>query len=231
MLLGVWWGAWAIFDPPEIILVSPPTVFSAFIDAIQDGTLPTYISRSVGRLALGTLIAVGAVLGVVGLLGFNASMKATNTNEFCLSCHELAENAGREFEGTPHHTNRTGTQATCGDCHVPREFFPKILRKLQAAGEVYHHLLGTIDTPEKYDKYRMTMASKTWATMNGNDSHNCRYCHDEGRWSVEAQSEKARKYHVGPLAKGKTCIDCHKGLAHKLPPGIREDSEIEGIDF
>jgi len=71
VLLGVWWGAWAIFDPPEIILVSPPTVFSAFIDAIQDGTLPTYISRSVGRLALGTLIAAAIGIPLGWLLGID----------------------------------------------------------------------------------------------------------------------------------------------------------------
>jgi nitrate/TMAO reductase-like tetraheme cytochrome c subunit len=104
-------------------------------------------------------------------------------------------------------------------------------RKIRAIGEVYHHFKGTIDTPEKYDAYRMTMASKTWAEMNASDSRECRYCHDESRWDLALQSEKARQYHSGALAKGKTCIDCHKGLAHKLPPGIREDAQIEGIDF
>ena len=183
------------------------------------------------RYALASLVAVGAILGAAAVLGFNASMEATSTDEFCVSCHELQDNALAEFEGTPHHTNKAGFQAACGDCHVPREFFPKVWRKIRAATEVYHHFKGTIDTPEKYDAYRMTMASKTWAGMNANDSRQCRYCHDEARWDLEIQSTKAQQYHVGPLAKGKTCIDCHKGLAHKLPPGIREDAQLEGIDF
>jgi nitrate/TMAO reductase-like tetraheme cytochrome c subunit len=106
-----------------------------------------------------------------------------------------------------------------------------MIRKIKAVGEIYHHLKGTIDTPEKYDEHRMWMASKTWAFMNARDSRECRNCHVESRWNLELQSEKAQQYHVGPLAKGKTCIDCHKGIAHKLPPGIREDDQIEGIDF
>ena len=183
------------------------------------------------RYALGALVFVGVALGVLAVVGFDVTMAATNTNEFCLSCHELAENAGKEFEGTSHHTNASGLQATCSDCHVPHEFVPKMVRKIRAVGEVYHHLKGTIDTPEKYDEHRMWMATKTWEYMNARDSQECRNCHDGDAWKLELQSEKAKEYHDGPLAKGKTCIDCHKGIAHKLPPGIREDAQIEGIDF
>jgi cytochrome c-type protein NapC len=183
------------------------------------------------RYALGTLVCVGLVLGAVGVVGFDYSMEATSTDEFCISCHELEDNAYQEFIGTSHHTNKTGKQAQCKDCHVPKEFFPKMWRKIRAAGEVYHHIKGTISTPEKYDEHRMWMASKTWAYMNDTDSRECRNCHDQAAWSLELQSEKARQYHDGPLAKGKTCIDCHKGLAHKLPDGIVEDEQLDGIDF
>ena len=77
----------------------------------------------------------------------------------------------------------------------------------------------------------MWMASKTWAFMNASDSRECRNCHDQSAWDLELQTEKAQEYHVGPLSNGKTCIDCHKGIAHKLPAGIVEDAQIEGIDF
>ena len=183
------------------------------------------------RYALGTLVFVGLVVGAAGVVAFNYSLHATNTNEFCLSCHELADNAGKEFVGTTHHTNASGKQATCGDCHVAKQLIPKIARKVRAVGEIYHHFKGTIDTPEKYDEHRMWMATKTWAYMNETDSRECRNCHDEGAWKLELQSEKAQRYHSEALANGKTCIDCHKGLAHKLPPGIREDAQLEGIDF
>jgi cytochrome c-type protein NapC len=184
-----------------------------------------------GRYALGTLLVAGIVLGAVGVVGFEVSMEATNTDQFCISCHELEENAYAEFLGTSHDSNASGVSATCSDCHVPKELFPKLWRKIKAATEVYHHFKGTISTPEKYDAYRMTMATKTWTYMNSVDSRECRNCHDDSRWDLAAQSEKARKYHEGPLSNGKTCIDCHKGLAHKLPPGIADDEQIEGIDF
>jgi cytochrome c-type protein NapC len=189
------------------------------------------VTEPSSRHALGTLVLAGVLLGVVGVIGFDVSMEATSTDEFCLSCHELADNAGKEFEGTSHHTNSSGFRATCNDCHLPREFGPKMVRKMRAIGEIYHHLKGTIDTPEKYDEQRMWMATKTWAFMNENDSRECRNCHKQAAWDLELQSEKAQQYHAGALAKGKTCIDCHKGLAHKLPPDIREDEQLEGMDF
>ena len=183
--------------------------------------------RSPSSIALGSLLAIGVTVGGIGVVGFDATMEATSTDEFCVSCHELNDNALAEFIGTPHHTNATGVQVQCKDCHVPREFGPKIVRKVRAVTEVYHHLIGTIDTPEKYDAYRMTMAQKAWASMEANDSRQCRYCHDESSWDLSLQSEKAQQYHNGSLARGKTCIDCHKGLAHRLPPGVRADEFLD----
>jgi cytochrome c-type protein NapC len=183
------------------------------------------------RFALGTLVFAGLLLGAAAVIGFEASMAATGTDEFCVSCHELRDNALEEFIGTPHHTNASGKGAGCVDCHVPKEFVPKVIRKIAAVGEIYHHLLGTIDTREKYDEHRMWMATRTWAFMNERDSRECRNCHDEAAWDLELQSEKARRYHSEALSRGKTCIDCHKGLAHALPPDIGEDEQIEGIDF
>ncbi len=173
-------------------------------------------------------MVAGGILGTLGVIGFNYSMDATNTDEFCVSCHELAENALVEFQGTSHDSNGTGVAATCGDCHVPKEFFPKLWRKIKATTEVYHHFKGTISTPAKYDEHRMWMATKTWDYMKAVDSRECRNCHSEARWDLAAQSAKAQEYHSGALANEKTCIDCHKGLAHKLPPGIREDGGFQG---
>ena len=195
------------------------------------GALWQRLRSPTSRYALGTLLAAGLLLGVGGAFGFEHLMGATNTNDFCTSCHELAENAYREFQGTPHHTNPTGVTATCGDCHVPREFGPKMWRKMRAVGEVYHHFAGTISTPEKYDAHRMRMAQRTWDEMRENDSRACRYCHSENAWDLSLQSEKAQQFHSTALSHGKTCISCHKGLAHELPAGIRADSVPEEDEF
>ena len=74
VILGVWWAAWLYFDPPEIILVSPATVFTTLLDSVKDGTLPTYIIRSLGRLGLGTLAAILVAVPVGWLLGINADV-------------------------------------------------------------------------------------------------------------------------------------------------------------
>jgi cytochrome c-type protein NapC len=198
---------------------------------LEIGKLWRAVTAPSSRYALGTLVIVGVVLGMAGLAGTSFVLEATTTDEFCLSCHELADNVGREYEGTIHHTNSVGLKVTCADCHVPKSLGPKIWRKIRAVNEIYHHLLGTIDTPEKFDAHRMRMATWVWQEMNEADSRECRACHDESRWNLEQQTEKAQQYHQGPLAKGKTCIDCHKGNAHKLPEGIEEAEQLEGIDF
>ena len=33
------------------------------------------------------------------------------------------------------------------------------------------------------------------------------------------QRRRVRKIHPEAMREGKTCIDCHKGIAHKLPEG------------
>ncbi len=182
------------------------------------------------RYSLGALVLIGALIGAGGLFAIDVVLHETSTDSFCLSCHELEVNIGYEYEGMSHAKNGRGIRVTCSDCHLPKPFVPKMQRKLRAIGEVYHHILGTIDTPEKFEGHRMTMATRVWAELNETDSRECRDCHQADLWDLAAQSEKARDYHSGALSKGKTCIDCHKGIAHKLPEGIVPDQQLPGMD-
>ncbi len=68
------------------------------------------------------LLLTGGVLGVIFWGGFNTAMEATNTEAFCISCHEMEENVYQEYQDTIHYSNRTGVRATCPDCHVPKEW-------------------------------------------------------------------------------------------------------------
>jgi cytochrome c-type protein NapC len=182
------------------------------------------------RYSLGILVVVGILLGAGGLTVFDFAMHETSTDKFCLSCHELEVNIGREYVGMSHSLNARGFQVTCSDCHLPKPFVPKMKRKLRAVAEIYHHILGTIDTPEKFEAHRMTMATRVWAEMNETDSRECRDCHKADQWDLEAQTQEVRDFHVGALSKDKTCIDCHKGVAHKLPEGIEPDEKHQGMD-
>lgn len=167
--------------------------------------------------SLGSLLIGGFVAGIVFWGGFNTAMEATNTETFCISCHEMEENVYKEYQDTIHYANRTGVRATCPDCHVPKPWIHKIIRKIQASNEVFHKVLGTIDTPEKFEAKRLKLAQNVWRTMKETDSRECRNCHNYDSMDFTYQQRRAVKQHSKGIDEGKTCIDCHKGIAHSLP--------------
>ena len=178
--------------------------------------------------SLGALLAIGVMSGVVFSVGFDTTMEMTNTEGFCTdSCHEMTDNVAREFVGTSHDLNHSGVRTTCSDCHVPRPFVPKMIRKVKASLEVYHHILGTLDTPEKFENHRLRMANNVWREMKGNDSRECRNCHTVEKMAFDQQHQKAAEFHRNAFSEGKTCIDCHKGIAHKLPRELREQASSQ----
>jgi len=156
--------------------------------------------------------------GIVFWGGFNWALEITNTETFCISCHEMEDNVFKEYRNTVHYQNRTGVRATCPDCHVPREWGHKMVRKIRASNELWHKMLGTIDTPEKFDARRLVMAQHEWDRMKATDSRECRNCHHYDYMDFGEQGRRANKAHGEGFAEGKTCIDCHKGIAHALPP-------------
>ena len=171
-----------------------------------------------GTLSLAFLTLGGFLMGVVFWGGFNTALEATNTTAFCVSCHEMRTNVYEELQGTIHFTNRSGVRAGCPDCHVPHEWTHKIARKMQASKEVWGHLFGTIDTREKFLDHRLELALHEWARFKANDSLECRNCHSAESMDITRQSPRAADSHQRMLFTGqKTCIDCHKGIAHRLP--------------
>ncbi|MHA7845887.1 cytochrome c-type protein NapC [Serratia sp. D1N4] len=173
--------------------------------------------RRPSRLALGTLLLLGFVSGIIFWGGFNTGMEAANTEQFCIGCHEMRENVYEEYMDSVHYNNRSGVRATCPDCHVPHEWAPKMLRKLKASKELYGKVFGVIDTPQKFETHRLAMATNEWARMKANNSQECRNCHNFEYMDFSAQKTVAAKMHDKAIVEGKTCIDCHKGIAHKLP--------------
>ena len=174
-------------------------------------------------------ILVAAAIFLMGMVAFasmNTFFAYTNEMEFCTSCHSMKVNF-EEYKETVHYKNASGVQATCADCHVPKSFFPKVAAKIMAAKDVYHEIMGTVDTPEKYEAHRWGMASRVWEKMKANDSRECRTCHDFDNMDLSAQGRSARKKHPRAQMEGKTCIDCHKGIAHEEPdePDEEEDSK------
>jgi len=177
-------------------------------------------------LPLTAVVAVGMFSGLVFWGGFNTGMEATNTLAFCTTCHEMRDTVFQEYKETIHYRNRSGVRAICSDCHVPKDWMHKFVRKIQASQELYSKFVtASVSTPEKFETKRIELARHVWATMKGNDSHECRHCHSWDAMDPEKQHPRAR----GPMEKarkeGKTCIDCHKGIAHLLPKEYNEDEE------
>jgi cytochrome c-type protein NapC len=169
-------------------------------------------------LRLGFLTLGGFVAGVIFWGGFNTALEYTNTEKFCVGCHEMNTNVFEELKGTIHFTNRSGVRAGCPDCHVPHEWTNKIARKMQASKEVWGHIFGSIDTRDKFLAMRKHLAEREWERMKANDSLECRNCHSSESMDLVKQNPRAASAHEQFLFTGqKTCIDCHKGIAHKLP--------------
>jgi cytochrome c-type protein NapC len=176
------------------------------------------LSRPSKAFSLGFLTIGGFIAGIVFWGGFNTALEVTNTETFCTGCHEMRNNVFAELQPTIHYTNRSGVRATCPDCHVPHNWTDKIGRKMQASKEVWGTLFGTIDTREKFLDKRLELAQHEWARLKANNSLECRNCHNLDSMDFTRQSKRAADMHSTRLARGeKTCIDCHKGIAHRLP--------------
>jgi cytochrome c-type protein NapC len=176
------------------------------------------IRRPSVHYSLGFLTIGGFIGGIVFWGAFNTALEAANTEKFCTGCHEMRENVFAELKSTIHFSNRSGVRAKCSDCHVPHDWTDKIARKMQASKEVWGKIFGTIDTREKFVDKRLELAQHEWARFKANDSLECRNCHNYASMDFTRQSVRAQAMHSTYLAnQEKTCIDCHKGIAHYLP--------------
>jgi cytochrome c-type protein NapC len=176
------------------------------------------LTRPSAFYSLGFLVVSGFVAGIIFWGGFNTAMEFTNTEQFCIGCHEMRSNVYEEIQPTIHFTNRSGVRAKCSDCHVPKDWTHKMARKMQASKEVWGWIFGSIRPREKFLEKRLELAQREWARMKANDSLECRNCHEFASMDFTRQSKRAASAHSTSLqSEDKTCIDCHKGIAHRLP--------------
>ncbi len=166
--------------------------------------------------SVGVILLIGFLLGAAALASVNGFFSYTNELEFCTSCHSMQTNLA-EYKETVHYKNASGVRAVCSDCHVPKQFSAKLHAKIMAVKDIYHELAGTVDTPEKYEARRWQLANRVWDKMKATDSRECRTCHSFDSMNFDVQASMAQKRHQKAQDAGKTCIDCHKGIAHHEP--------------
>ena len=174
------------------------------------------------------LLGVGVVVGILGWGAFNWGLELTNTEAFCISCHEMRDTPYKELKTTIHYSDRTGVRAICSDCHVPHPWIYKMIRKIKASRELYYHFIAhEVDTPEKFEEQRLKLAKRVWETMKSTNSRECRNCHSINSMDFTKQTQRARTQHQDSLKTGETCIDCHKGIAHKDISKLEKKQEEE----
>jgi cytochrome c-type protein NapC len=174
--------------------------------------------------ALGVVAIFFFMSGILYMRTFDWTMAVTNTEQFCIGCHEMEDNVYPAYKQSIHYSNRSGVRAVCSDCHVPHKWSDKIIRKVQASKEVWGKITGFINTPEKFAEHRLELAQREWQRFRKNDSLECRNCHDQSYFDFAMQDAPGEFMHKSMIDTGQfTCIDCHKGIAHELP-------EIENLE-
>ncbi|OLQ73375.1 nitrate reductase [Photobacterium proteolyticum] len=173
--------------------------------------------RPAVHISLGVLSLGGFIAGIIFWGGFNTALEFTNTEKFCIGCHEMRDNVYEELQATVHWSNHSGVRATCPDCHVPHNWTDKIARKMQASKEVFGAIFGTINTREKFLEKRLELANHEWKRFAANGSLECKNCHNYDSMNWEEMSELANVQMKQAAERDQSCIDCHKGIAHELP--------------
>jgi len=181
-------------------------------------------SRWLLGIPVGGFLFLG--IGAAAWGGFNAGLHYSNTFAFCTSCHEMKDSMLPEYLVSSHGKNAAGFRAICSDCHVPRDFMPKMGAKIAASyNELPKWVTGSRRPKEKFEAARVEMARNVLAKMRATDSRECRGCHSIDAMDKEAQDSSAAKKHdaVRMKERGETCVDCHQGIGHELPKGFTEE--------
>lgn len=185
--------------------------------------------RAPSQYSLLALLVFGISIGIALWGSVNMAMEWTNRSEFCTSCHEMTI-PYEELKKTVHYKNRSGTTVNCSDCHVassktPTDYLYKSLQKLFAARDIIGHITKVVDTPEKYEAHRLEMAKRVWDRMKSRDSKECRNCHSFATMDPDKQKSRSQIKHEEAQEDKITCIECHKGIAHKAVHHLLEEEE------
>nr|VFJ87841.1 MAG: cytochrome c-type protein NapC [Candidatus Kentron sp. H]VFJ89552.1 MAG: cytochrome c-type protein NapC [Candidatus Kentron sp. H]VFJ96245.1 MAG: cytochrome c-type protein NapC [Candidatus Kentron sp. H] len=174
------------------------------------------IMRKRAAIAIFTIV-IGVLIGLGAVAGLDTFLKYTSTLEFCsTTCHEM-ETVATEYLGSTHYKNNAGSRATCADCHVPRPLGAKLWHNMMGVREIYHTVMGTMDTRSKFEARRGQLAENEWRRLKETDSRECRACHSLDAMTITSQRDDARYWHSKAVEDGSTCMECHKGVVHQLP--------------
>ncbi len=132
------------------------------------------------------------VLAFIGIAGGSyGAIAATSTNTFCASCHEMSPEAVT-------HKVTSHSQVKCVDCHIEPGLDNKLISKIGAMKELYHHVTRTVPNPIYAHKKV--------------DDVVCIQCHSENRM-ITATGDLIVN-HGEHIEANIPCLTCHAGVAH-----------------
>ena len=181
---------------------------------------------------LGILLGAGLLVGTLGFVFFHFfGMNAFGSVAFCTSCHEMS-GVYEEYQESIHYKNPSGIRAVCSDCHVPhgkdlQDYYDKFVDKLIVGGRhLYHHLIGTYPDRASFEKARYRLAQNVLQQMRDRHAKECRQCHSFEAMQLADQDRSAASKHEKNMTDGgKSCVDCHTGVAHREPDEPEQEVE------
>ena len=115
----------------------------------------------------------------------------------------------RSTTRTPPACARSAPTATCRRTGRTRSS-----ARSRRPNELWHKIIGTIDTPEKFQAQRASLAKDVWKTMKETDSRECRNCHSYAAMDFDAPEERRRRQADEEGPGGRPDL-------HRLPQGHR----------
>jgi cytochrome c-type protein NapC len=168
----------------------------------------------------------GFFAGIVFWGGFNTVVEATNTEEFCIGCHEMRDNVYEEYKKTIHYNNRTGVRAVCSDCHVPKDWGTRCCARSRPRARSTARSPAPSTRREKFEAKRLELAEHEWKRMKANDSLECRNCHSlvsmDPRETEAAREEAAR---AGAARQARPASTATRASPTRSRKGMKEEDD------
>ncbi len=142
-------------------------------------------------------------------------------NDTCLSCHEKTATHKQWRSGK--HAEQEVTCVTCHDVHVLKD--PVRIKETQKDVCTVCHKIQKHGIHNKEENIAKNPPCSTChnphanplptVMMLENHSKGCRSCHDFNKMEDDSTvSTKAKSYHRVMQKDDRTCVDCHRGVAH-----------------
>ncbi|MBD1390266.1 NapC/NirT family cytochrome c [Neiella sp. HB171785] len=142
-------------------------------------------------------------------------------NDTCLNCHEETATHNQWRQGV--HAQQQVTCVTCHDVHSEQDLVANHSQQIEVCSVCHktqkdgiHNLTDKLaDNPGCTHCHNPHANPDPVVMMLANRSEGCRSCHDLQKLQDDpAVTAKAKSYHRVMANEDRTCVDCHRGVAH-----------------